>query len=417
MRSHGMARLGVGLMLALVILIGTAGATGDGVRAQAAIDISGDWTIEVEGPVTTTCTAVFDQSPEGELSGDLDCAGLGPGSFSGTIDAASGEFTLDGVILVSVSLEGTASADGMMISGTWSGLGLSGSFSGTRGIEAPDLPDPGIDLGGDWNATFDGYLSGTCRSAMQQSRAELFVAVDCTGIGSGTLRGHVERDTRRVVLDGELLLPARLEGIASADGESVEGTWVVGAVFGGTFTAERKDRTPSFIDATGSWNVTLTPRPGDDLLTGVSDSCTAMLTQSADELSGSVECAKIGSSAVTGTFNPLTGRFRVMGPAEDGIGYFEGSTDGGTLEGLWVDVGESRVSLLAGERTSGPAGDVNCSASVNSVDGALLLQYDAGLIDAVACPEFADANGDGMINSVDASIVLQREAGYLALLL
>ena len=56
-------------------------------------------------------------------------------------------------------------------------------------------------------------------------------------------------------------------------------------------------------------------------------------------------------------------------------------------------------------------GDVNCDKVTNSIDAALILQVDAGLIDTVPCRNSADVIRDGAINSLDAAIVLQIEAG------
>jgi alpha-tubulin suppressor-like RCC1 family protein len=63
--------------------------------------------------------------------------------------------------------------------------------------------------------------------------------------------------------------------------------------------------------------------------------------------------------------------------------------------------------------TLGPAGDVDCNGAVNSIDAALILQYDAGLIVSLPCPENADANEDGAINSIDAALILQYGAGLI----
>ncbi|MCH8065750.1 MAG: hypothetical protein IIC90_07990 [Chloroflexi bacterium] len=56
-------------------------------------------------------------------------------------------------------------------------------------------------------------------------------------------------------------------------------------------------------------------------------------------------------------------------------------------------------------------GDVNCDKVTNSIDAALILQVDAGLIDTVSCAGVADLNLDGTINSLDAAIILQITAG------
>ena len=58
-------------------------------------------------------------------------------------------------------------------------------------------------------------------------------------------------------------------------------------------------------------------------------------------------------------------------------------------------------------------GDANCDRATNSIDAALVLQFDAGLIAALACPDAADVNGDGDITSVDAVLILQFGAGLV----
>lgn len=58
-------------------------------------------------------------------------------------------------------------------------------------------------------------------------------------------------------------------------------------------------------------------------------------------------------------------------------------------------------------------GDANCDGHVNSIDAALVLQYDAGLIHSLPCPDLADVNQDSRINSLDASLILQYTAELL----
>ena len=60
-----------------------------------------------------------------------------------------------------------------------------------------------------------------------------------------------------------------------------------------------------------------------------------------------------------------------------------------------------------------PRGDANCDGTVASTDAALVLQFNAGLLDALLCHEAADVNGDGSITSVDAALILQFTAGLL----
>ena len=60
-----------------------------------------------------------------------------------------------------------------------------------------------------------------------------------------------------------------------------------------------------------------------------------------------------------------------------------------------------------------PVGDADCDGTVASTDAALVLQFNAGLLDALLCQDAADVNGDGSITSVDAALILQFTAGLL----
>ncbi len=65
--------------------------------------------------------------------------------------------------------------------------------------------------------------------------------------------------------------------------------------------------------------------------------------------------------------------------------------------------------------TPGPlSGDANGDGTVNSIDAALILQLDAGLIDSLPSQETADVNGDGSIDSIDATLILQLDAGLIS---
>ena len=58
-------------------------------------------------------------------------------------------------------------------------------------------------------------------------------------------------------------------------------------------------------------------------------------------------------------------------------------------------------------------GDASCNGRVDAVDASLDLQWDAGLIDALACFSAADANNDYAVDSLDAVLVLQQEAALI----
>ena len=64
----------------------------------------------------------------------------------------------------------------------------------------------------------------------------------------------------------------------------------------------------------------------------------------------------------------------------------------------------------------GLIGDVDCSGEINAIDAAFLLQFVAGLIMDLPCPENADANEDGSTDTIDAALILQFSAGLLGML-
>lgn len=63
----------------------------------------------------------------------------------------------------------------------------------------------------------------------------------------------------------------------------------------------------------------------------------------------------------------------------------------------------------------GIPGDVDCNGAVTSVDALLILQYEAGLLSVLPCPQNADVSGDGEISPVDALLILQHVAGLIQL--
>ena len=63
-----------------------------------------------------------------------------------------------------------------------------------------------------------------------------------------------------------------------------------------------------------------------------------------------------------------------------------------------------------GGDTDSEIGDANGDGNIDNVDAALVLKYDAGILDDVAN---ADVNNDGETNNVDAALILKYDAGLI----
>lgn len=63
---------------------------------------------------------------------------------------------------------------------------------------------------------------------------------------------------------------------------------------------------------------------------------------------------------------------------------------------------------------NGIVGDADCSAFVDSRDAAVILQADVGLLPvSYLCADTADVDGNGRINPIDALLILQYDAGII----
>lgn len=96
--------------------------------------------------------------------------------------------------------------------------------------------------------------------------------------------------------------------------------------------------------------------------------------------------------------------------------------DGRSVAGTWTirvsdiisgDVGTLNGWSLVVNGAGSLVGDTTCDGDITSVDAALVLQRDAGLLSSLPCDENGDVNGDGRTDPVDALLILQFVAGLL----
>jgi hypothetical protein len=86
-------------------------------------------------------------------------------------------------------------------------------------------------------------------------------------------------------------------------------------------------------------------------------------------------------------------------------------TTAGNPQPIETNVGHGQV--VCSEEPPESKGDVDCDGDVDSIDAALVLQYDARLTATLPCLWNADVNHDGDINSIDGTIILQIAAGLV----
>ncbi|MCI0856105.1 MAG: hypothetical protein J4N98_05410, partial [Chloroflexi bacterium] len=171
-----------------------------------------------------------------------------------------------------------------------------------------------IDISGAWDFEIFGFGPEPipCPSMIVQTGATFTIAVECTSIGFGDFVGEIDVETGDFTASGDIAnIPIELAGTASADGETIEGTWDASSVgFSGTLTATRTGpvQTPtplptfsSPVDLTGTWRVEFR---------GIfSGTCESVIVQTGTELVSLAQCSILGTVNLTGTLSPLTGAF------------------------------------------------------------------------------------------------------------
>jgi hypothetical protein len=579
------------LALASVIALGLSAflLTQRSASAEGSLDLSGAWTLQVDGIGQFTCDAVIEQTGDAFEMG-TECSGLGSAAYSGTVDPKTGEFTATGfVIIAAVELAGTVAPDAESMSGTWSApdLAFSGTFTAER-KPPPATPTPRptlsapVDVSGTWDITVFGFLGGSCVAVIEQNGTELTGVASCDFFSDLYLTGTVDPATGGFTLsDGSI----NIEGAVAEGGNELTADWNAFDFVAGTLTGVRTEDA-ELIDLNGEWEAVLEgDTPGVCTLSIHHELFEGNATLSCGEAPPLTMSGNVGGlsgylsfqAEVNGTYHSLFGeasldRSYLMGsyslydyaypeepelpepwppeepwapegpgvPGEPGtsgfygggyspfvavpsgrlaagivgidcsdfepgmqpycigflgetatlsihvaaapadahdrltaaltlpefLGYDVESVSAPGCESLEVltgsgetslrcvgvsaggavvtlpltcsDYGDGNIGLIAtfalGEAAlpapasidaevhcyrgggGGPesgVGDANCDGWTNSIDAALVLQLNAGLIDSLPCYEYADTDSDGEATSLDAAVILQIEAGYI----
>jgi hypothetical protein len=267
-----------------------------------------------------------------------------------------------------------------------------------------------IDLTGSWEIALKGeVLDGSCELGILQRENAVLLAGGCSLIRPVVLTGTINRMT------GEFSASQfgiTSDGHASKDGSSMSGTWG-GLGFSGTFTGTRIARGVDFIDSTGDWELEL--GPAQTPLGEFSDVCTAVILQSVYRLFAHLHCERLGEHILDGGIDPVSGDFFALNREDGELEQLYGSVDSaGTLSGTFIiNANEDVRGPITGTRTGGHLGDVDCDEMADSIDASLILQWNAGLLTALPCPDFADITGDQMANSLDSILLLQFSAALI----
>lgn len=202
-------------------------------RAEAQVDISGDWSFSIAGAISGTCRSAIFQTGS-DLFAPTTCSVVGSGDLEGSIDPDTRAVSLAGALGgIDVSLEGVVSEDGNSMEGVWTAFVVfTGTFTGTRTSTVPAL----IDLTGDWDIGLYGGLSEACSASFDQSLNELSIAMECPGLGSGQQTGTIDVIGGRFFVEG-LVGDERLslEGAVDEAGQFIQGFWFNedGSLWGG----------------------------------------------------------------------------------------------------------------------------------------------------------------------------------------
>jgi hypothetical protein len=272
-------------MVVLTLAVTAAGALAfDGHSvAGGQIDLSGDWTVAVEGDVTLTCTVSVQQTGS-DLSAQLNCPGVGETPLEGSFDSATRRVDLDlsGEQGLDVELHGTASEDGNEVDGEWNwSYELFGTFHATRGVEPPAIPD----LSGNWTFDIGNSGVGLCPGVVEQDGTAVTLDLKCPGELPATLIGQIGGQNLVLGKGPSYMVIA----VVSADGLALGGGWYNGPPprASGPFIGLKSiDRTFDG-DATGDWRITITA--------GLFGACDAAVEQAGSDVFAAFDCGVAGA--------------------------------------------------------------------------------------------------------------------------
>ena len=419
----------------------------------APVDVTGAWRVTFSGVFSGACEAVVQQTGS-DLAAVTQCDVIGSLHLSGTIDPATGAVSLRSLI----DLDGVVSADGNSFSGTWDAFGLlSGTFTAAR---ADDVTL--IDVSGSWEMFLAGDVEENCSLSIDQLLRMAAANVACAGLGSADLAGPANPLTGVVSLTGPLGNDElALQAWSSLDESYLQGRWSISDGRSGTLIAVPEGTADSGIlavDCDGSvsgvqgqcaygtgdtftvqLHVVAAPTDGYAAIDGGLDWEPGFLSVDLPSLEVlfsdctppvvaavvmpipplALACAPLASAEPMFTTGPAM-QFEMIcdGSGETPLGLLSDTT--GFSDELLTHIKpvliNATVSCYAPQH-GGPGfviGDANCDQQVSSVDAAVVLQFEAGLIQNQDCLAYSDVNRDGHTNSVDASLILQHEAGLIA---
>jgi hypothetical protein len=407
---------------------------------SAPVDVTGTWHVSFFVIVSGECDLIIEQQGD-VLIAVAECDIVGQLELDGEIDQSTGKFQMADPAWV--ELHGVVSEDGSSVEGALSALGLPGTFSAER-----DDSIEQVDLSGGWRLAFQGDSEAECSLQMEHAFFNATGELDCPDRDAITMTGYASPLTGAFALDADTSFSELSGDGATAEGY-MTGYWLDLEDGLGSFVALRTEEVrPVFLLECGTEDGSAGFQTSCNFNRGASFSALLYLLfpppdgySGFDALIGWQGTPLVAEGAVSISCDPYLptvgpGSLRIDCPAfPDGvrtgpvaladIGFTCDAIGSATLDlaGTTVldDAGLAIEPLLIGSSIGcyppaqggpgPPAGDASCDGSVNSIDAALVLQYDAHLVPLNGCLSGADLNRDDTVNSIDASIILQCSAG------